>query len=58
MIAVLIGIAVFAIEVIAYCYVSHKVQMRRLTKRRLASLIVLQPAERVNAFVHNRPGEN
>lgn len=59
MIAVLVGVAVFAIEVIAYRYISRKVQTRRAYKRRLASLVTVQPAKRVAPrTAHNRPGEN
>lgn len=56
--AVVIGVAVFALQVIAYRYISRKLEMRRIVKRRLASLVSEQPAKRVNIYAHNRPGEN
>ena len=59
MIAVLVGVAVFALQVIAYRYISRKVQTRRAYKRRLASLVYEQPAPRVAPrTAHNRPGDN
>ncbi len=57
--SILVGVAVFAAQVALYRYISRKVQMRRIYKRRLASLVYEQPAARVAPLrTHDRPGEN
>lgn len=54
-----IGIAVFALQIIAYRVITRKLAERRNIKRRLASLVYEQPKARpVVRFSHNRPGEN
>lgn len=57
--SILIGVAVFAAQVVGYRVVSKKLAVRRAVKRRLASLVYEQPAARVHpGFARNRPGEN
>tara|TARA_B100001971_G_scaffold173014_1_gene165800 strand:- start:1344 stop:1523 length:180 start_codon:yes stop_codon:yes gene_type:complete len=58
-ITVVIGVAVFAAQVIAYRYISSKLRTRAAYRNRLASLRTVEHAPRVapQRFV-NRPGED
>lgn len=57
--SILIGVAVFAAQLIAYRVVSRKLAARRNIKRRLASLVYEQPVARTAPTLYrNRLGED
>lgn len=52
-------VLVFAVEVLAYRYISRKLEERRIVRRRLHSLVTEMPPARIKpVFGINRPGEN
>jgi hypothetical protein len=56
---ILIGVAVFAVQVAAYRVVSKKLAQRRQFKDRLAGIRTVEHKPRlVPMRFHNRPGEN